>query len=65
MLSILKKNKLSDMRNKEIYDMIDNNFEGYLLENKTDSTVKFDVDTYAEEVEMGRECFGISSERTC
>jgi len=55
MLSIIKKIKLSDMSDKGIYDMMDNMFEGYLLDNKMEPKVKFDVDTYSEEVKWGHE----------
>jgi len=53
MLSIIKKIKLSDMGERGIYDMLDNMFEGYLLDNNMDTKVKFDVDTYSEEVKWG------------
>jgi len=54
MISIFKKIKRIDMSNKDVYDALDNMFQGYLLDDQCENrTVTIEVDAYSEVQKWG------------
>lgn len=54
MISVFKKIKRIDMSNKDVYDALDDMFQGYLLDDQSETqTVTIEVDAYSEVQKWG------------